>query len=51
MIHLSQTVGRSLEALHERDHEDPVSRSLANLGDRDLQMLSVISRRILNSLD
>ncbi len=53
MIRLSQTVGRAFEILneHPQDNEDPVSRSLSSLGDEDLQMLSVVSRRMLDSLD
>jgi hypothetical protein len=52
-ISLSQTVGRSVEPLneHPQDQEDLVSRSLSNMGDEDLQMLRIISRRMLNSLD
>jgi hypothetical protein len=50
----SQTVGRSFEPLDEdpSDHEeDPVSRSLSNMGDEELKMLSFISRRMLNSVE
>jgi hypothetical protein len=49
---LSQTVGRAVEHSNERseDQEDPVSRSLSSMRDGDLQMLSVISRRMLNSV-
>jgi hypothetical protein len=53
MVYLSSTIGRSVEPLNERsqDEEDLVSRSLSNMRDEDLQMLSVISRRTLNRLD
>ena len=53
MIYLSSTVGRSVEPLDEypQDQEDLVSRSLSNMKDEDLQMLSIISRRMLNNLD
>ena len=53
MVYPSQTVGRSVEPLieHPQDQEDPVSRSLSNMKDEHLQMLSVISRRMLNNLD
>lgn len=50
MVYLSQTVGRSVEPLEDeypQDQEDLVSR----LSDKDLQMLSIVSRRMLNSLD
>ncbi|KAF8493950.1 hypothetical protein F5888DRAFT_1720839 [Russula emetica] len=49
----AQTVGRSVEPLneHRQDQEDLVSRSLSNMKDEDLQMLSIISRRMLNRLD
>jgi hypothetical protein len=52
-IYLSQTVGRSVEPLieHPQDQEDPVSRSLSNVTDGHLQMLSFFSRRMLNNLD
>ena len=52
-IYLSQTVGRSVEDLNKRseDQEDLLSRSLSSMRDEDLQMLSVMSRRMLNSLD
>jgi len=47
------TVGRSVEPLDEypQDQEDLVSRSLSNMKDEDLQMLSIISRGMLNNLD
>ncbi len=53
MVFLSSTVGRSVEPLieHPQDQEDLVSRSLSNMRDEDLQMMSIISRRMLNSLD
>lgn len=53
MVYLSQTVGRSVEPLVEyhHDREDPVSRTLSNMEDEHLQMLSFISRRMVNSLD
>jgi hypothetical protein len=53
MVHLSQTVGRAVKALdeHLQDQEDLMSHSLSNMGDEDLQMLSIISRRMLNRLD
>jgi hypothetical protein len=53
MVYLSSTIGRSVEPLNERsqDQEDLVSRSLSNMRDEDLQMLSIISRRTLNRLD
>jgi len=50
----SQTIGRSVEALddeHPRDQEDLVSRSLSNMSDKDLQMLSIVSRRLLGRFD
>jgi hypothetical protein len=52
-LYLSQTVGRSVEPLieHLQDQEDLVSRSLSNIGDEHLQMLSITSRRMLNGLD
>ena len=52
-IFLSSTVGRSVERSNElpQDQKDPVSRSLSKMRNEDLQMLSIISRRILNSLD
>ncbi|KAF8493952.1 hypothetical protein F5888DRAFT_1720859 [Russula emetica] len=45
-------LGRSVEPLIEypQDQEDLVSRSLSNMRDEDLQMLSIISRRMLNRL-
>jgi len=47
------TVGRSVEPLieHPEDQENLVSRSLSNMRDEDLQMMSIISRRMLNNLD
>ena len=53
MLYLSQTVGRSVESLDEDppDQEDPLSRSLSNMGDDELKMLSFISRRMLSSVD
>jgi len=53
MVYLSQTVGRGVEPLieHPEDQEDLMSRSLSNMRDEDLQMLSIISCRMLNSLD
>jgi hypothetical protein len=33
------------------DQKDLVSRSLSSMRDEDLQMMSVISRRMLNNLD
>ena len=53
MVYLSSTVGRSVDPLIEnpRDQEDPMSRSLSNIKDEHLQMLSAFSRRMLNSLD
>jgi hypothetical protein len=52
-VYLSQTVGRSVEPLDEdpQDQEDLVSRSLSNMGDKELKMLSFISRNMLNSFD
>jgi hypothetical protein len=52
IVYLSQTVGRSFEPLneHRQDQEDLVSRSLSNMGDEDLRMLSIISRRMLTAL-
>jgi hypothetical protein len=52
IVYLSQTVGRSVEPLneHPQDQEDLVSRSLSNMGDEDLRMLSILSRRMLNGL-
>ena len=53
-FYLSQTVGRrAVEDLDERseDQKDPLSRSLSSMKDEDLQMLSFVSRRMLNSLD
>lgn len=49
----AETVGRSVEPLieHLQDQEDLVSRSLSNIGDEHLQMLSITSRRMLNGLD
>ena len=51
--YFSQTIGRSVEPLDElpQDQEHLVSRSLSNMGDEELKMLSVISRRMLSSLD
>jgi hypothetical protein len=53
MVYLSTTVGRDVEHSneHPEDQEDSGSRSLSNMSDEDLQMLSIISRRMLNSLD
>jgi hypothetical protein len=53
MVYLSSTIGRSVEPLieHPQDQEDLVSRSLSNMRDEDLQMLSIISRRTLKNLD
>lgn len=54
VVYLSETVGRSVEPLDDepsRDQEDLVSRCLSNIKDKDLQMLSIISRRILSGLD
>jgi hypothetical protein len=53
MVYLSTTIGRSIEPLieHHGDKEDLVSRSLSNMRDGDLQMLSMFSRRMLNRLD
>lgn len=51
MVYLSESVGRSVELLndeHPQDQEDLVSRSLSNMGDDDIKMLSIISRRMLN---
>ena len=51
MVYLSESVGRSVEPLndeHAQDQEDLVSRSLSNMGDDDIKMLSIISRRMLN---
>jgi hypothetical protein len=52
-IYLSQTVGRAVEHLNERseDQEDLLSRALSSMRDEDLQMLSRMSSRTLNSLD
>ena len=52
-ICFSQTIGRAVEPLDElpQDQEDPVSHLLSNMTDEDLKTLSVISRRMLNSLD
>jgi hypothetical protein len=52
-LYLSQTVGRSVEPLieHPQDQEDLVSHSLSSMKDHHLQMLSILSRRMLNSLD
>ncbi|KAF8493956.1 hypothetical protein F5888DRAFT_1720879 [Russula emetica] len=49
----ASTLGRSVEPLneHRQDQEDLVSRSLSNMRDGDLQMLSILSRRMLNRLD
>ncbi|KAN0113720.1 hypothetical protein V8E52_007373 [Russula decolorans] len=49
----AQTVGRSVEPLieHPQDQEDLVSHSLSSMKDHHLQMLSILSRRMLNSLD
>jgi len=50
----ASTIGRrAIEPLDKlpRDQEDPVSRLLSNMGDEDLKTLSVLSRRMLNSLD
>jgi hypothetical protein len=53
MVYLSQTVGRSVEPLDEdpQDQEDLVSRSLSNMGDKELKMLSFISRNMLDSFN
>jgi hypothetical protein len=53
MVYLSQTVGRAVEPLDEdpQDQEDLVSRSLSNMRDEELKMLSFISRNMLNSFD
>jgi hypothetical protein len=53
MVYLRSTVGRAVEPLNEhlQDQEDLMSRSLSDMGDEDLQMLSIISRRMLNNLD
>jgi hypothetical protein len=53
MVCLSQTVGRAVESLneHPQDQEDLVPRSLSDLRDEDLKLLSIISRRMLYSLD
>ena len=51
MLYLSEAVGRSVEPLndeHPQDQEDLVSRSLSNMGDEDIKMLGIISRRMLN---
>jgi len=54
MVCLSQTVGRSVEPLDEleypEDQEDPVSCSLSDMGDEDLQSLSIMLRRMLKRL-
>jgi hypothetical protein len=54
-VYLSQTIGRRANEPsdeHEvpQDHEDLVSRSLSNMRDEDLQMMSIVSRRMLSSL-
>ncbi|KAF8493951.1 hypothetical protein F5888DRAFT_700631 [Russula emetica] len=48
----AETINRAVEPLneHRQDQEDLVSRSLSNMRDEDLQMLSIISRRMLNRL-
>jgi hypothetical protein len=53
MVHLSSTIGRDVKPSdeHPEDQEDLVSHSLSHMSDGDLQMLSIISRRMLNSLD
>ena len=59
MIILSNTVNRDLhtragefQTLNNHRHEqDLVSRSLAGLRDEDLRVLSMLSRRMLQSLD
>ena len=59
MVILSSTVNRDLitragelQALNNHRHEqDPVSRSIAGLRDEDLHFLSMLSRRMLESLD
>ena len=58
---LSTSVGRDLirrlfgvsQTLneHPQEQEDLVSRSLANLRDENLRLLSILSRRILENLD
>jgi hypothetical protein len=53
-ISLSQTVGRrSVKPLEEQPQyqEDAMSGSLSNMRDQDLKMLSVLSRRMLNTID
>jgi hypothetical protein len=53
-MYLSQTVGRrAVEHSNKRseDQEDPLSRSLSGMTDEHLQMLSMMSRRMLNSFD
>ena len=53
MVCLSQTVGRAVEPLDEypEDQEDLVSLSFSDMGDEDLQSLSIMLRRMLNRLD
>jgi hypothetical protein len=58
---LSTTIGRDLirrlfgvsQTLdeHPQEQEDLVSRSLASLREDDIRLLSILSRRILESLD